>query len=130
MGSKQVAKMFVYGALRRGASNHWRINGAEFLGETTLKGTLVKIDWYPGLVLSGKTPVLGEVYAVDEELLAKLDEFEGLTNGSNEGEYARVTAVVKVGSAKHEVCVYEWQKGVADYEVVSNGDWLTDSASR
>ena len=41
--------LFVYGALRKGASNDWRMEGARCLGSAEVPGTLVKIDWYPGL---------------------------------------------------------------------------------
>ncbi|MGC6425639.1 MAG: gamma-glutamylcyclotransferase family protein [Akkermansiaceae bacterium] len=123
-------RIFVYGALRRGASNHWRMEGAKFLGEATVTGTLVKVDWYPGLVLDGVTQVLGEVYEVSANLLAELDDFEGLTNGGLFDEYDRVIARVEVGGQPLEASIYEWQKGVAGYEVVENGDWLTEGASR
>ena len=125
-----VSKVFVYGALRRGASNHWRMEGAQLLGETTVTGTLVKIDWYPGVVLEGETSVYGEVYEIDEKILAELDEFEGIGNDSQAGEYERVTTVIDIDGRSHEVFLYEWQKGVSDYEIVPNGDWLTEDASR
>ena len=53
--------LFVYGALRKGASNDWRVEDARCLGSAEVPGTLVKIDWYPGLVLKGDTRVKGEV---------------------------------------------------------------------
>lgn len=123
-------RVFVYGTLRRGASDHWRMDGAEFLGETSVAGTLVKIDWYPGLILGGETQVRGEVYTVDEKLLAKLDEFEGITNDGRTGEYARVSTTVEIRGESRECYAYEWQKGIADYEIVMNGNWLTKDASR
>ena len=125
-----MSKVFVYGALRRGASNHWRMEGAEFLGETTVTGTLVKIDWYPGLVLEGSSQVRGEVYEINDQILAELDEFEGIGNDTRVGEYARVLTTIEFEGASYEVFVYEWQKGISDYEIVTNGDWLTEDASR
>ncbi|MBK1835528.1 gamma-glutamylcyclotransferase family protein [Roseibacillus ishigakijimensis] len=115
--------VFVYGALRRGASNAWRMNRADYLGPATVRGTLVKVDWYPGLLLTGETEIHGEVYEVDGETLAELDEFEGI--GSNE-EYQRVWARVQLASGREIDCqLYEWQLGQEDYEVVANGDWLS-----
>ncbi|MEO8614231.1 MAG: gamma-glutamylcyclotransferase family protein, partial [Luteolibacter sp.] len=43
--------VFVYGTLRRGGSNHFRMDGAEFITAGRIAGRMYKIDWYPGLVL-------------------------------------------------------------------------------
>ena len=118
--------LFVYGALRKGASNDWRMKGARWLGAAGVPGTLVKIDWYPGLVLEGETPVKGEVYEVGPELLKELDEFEGIgLDDDCNGEYHRIRAEVNLGGELTTVWIYEWLKGIEDYEVVASGDWLT-----
>ena len=117
------SRVFVYGALRKGASNAWRMERALFVGSASVAGTLVKVDWYPGLVLDGETRVKGEVYEVDEKTLRELDAFEGI--GVN-NEYKRVKGKVLLeDGAELECSIYEWQLGVANYEVVANGDWLT-----
>ena len=120
-------RVFVYGALRKGASNGWRMARANFVGEATVLGTLVKVDWYPGLVLRGDTKVKGEVYDVDAQTLRELDEFEGLgSEDTRNDEYKRVMSKVELETGECLECeVYEWQLGVADYEMVENGDWLT-----
>ena len=56
--------IFVYGALRKGASNDWRMKDARWLGPAKVEGTLLKIDWYPGLVLGLGGWVKGEVYEI------------------------------------------------------------------
>ncbi len=87
--------VFVYGTLRRGASNHWRMEEAEFVGEAWVLGHLYPIDWYPGMVLDDDgVPVRGEVYRVGSELLGELDEFEGV-RGEVADEYARVRTEVR-----------------------------------
>lgn len=120
-------RVFVYGALRKGASNAWRMERADFLGKATVFGILVKVDWYPGLVLEGETLVQGEVYEVDEQTLRELDEFEGIgVKDERNDEYKRVLALAQLESGEEWECsIYEWQLGVANYEVVANGDWLT-----
>ncbi|MGD1979006.1 MAG: gamma-glutamylcyclotransferase [Akkermansiaceae bacterium] len=117
--------LLVYGALRKGASNDWRMKDARWLGTAEVDGTLVKVDWYPGLVLEGGRTVIGEVYEVGPELLRELDEFEGIGVDERNGEYHRVRAEVLLDGAMTEVWIYEWLKGIEDYEVVENGDWLT-----
>ena len=117
--------LFVYGALRKGASNDWRMKDAKWLGAAEVPGTLVKIDWYPGLVLEGETLVQGEVYEVGLDLLKELDEFEGIGLKDNpNGEYRRIQAEVSLGGKLETIWIYEWLKGIDDYEVVGSGDWL------
>lgn len=111
-------RVFVYGSLRKGASNHWRVESATFVRDQTITGTLLVIDWYPGLILYGETEVKGEVYEVSPELLKELDHFEGIVQS---GEYQRVMI--------DEMWIYEWQNGSEGYEVVSSGDWLEDQRS-
>lgn len=103
---------------------------ARCLGEAGVPGTLVKIAWYPGLVLQGEGLVKGEVYEVGSALLAELDEFEGLDVQGGNGEYRRIRARVTVQGKECEVWIYEWLKGIDGYEVVESGDWLSQAASR
>lgn len=122
-----IHSVFVYGALRSGASHAWRMKDSALIGPAKISGTLVKVDWYPGLVLSGEGVVLGEVYAVSDEVLAELDVFEGVgVADDRNGEYARVKGKVSLADGSVAECwVYEWLLGVAGYPVVANGDWLT-----
>ncbi|MGB0326695.1 MAG: gamma-glutamylcyclotransferase family protein [Akkermansiaceae bacterium] len=117
--------LFVYGALRKGASNDWRMKEAVWMGAASVFGTLVKVDWYPGLVLGGNHSVTGEVYAVGPELLKELDDFEGIGAEEHNGEYQRINAEVTLGGELTEVWIYEWLKGIEGYEVVESGDWLS-----
>lgn len=120
--------LFVYGALRKGASNDWRMKGARWLGAANVPGTLVKIDWYPGLVLGGHQSVKGEVYEVETELLRELDEFEGIgLRAEGNGEYHRIRGNVNLAGVSTEVWIYEWLKGIEGYRIVESGDWLTIS---
>jgi gamma-glutamylcyclotransferase (GGCT)/AIG2-like uncharacterized protein YtfP len=118
--------VFVYGTLRRGGSNAFRMDGAEFVGPATVGGVLYRISWYPGLVLDGEGSVTGEVYRVGPELLRALDEFEGLAAGEIEGsEYRRVKVEALLGDEDGlEVWVYEWKGTFNEDERIQSGDWL------
>jgi len=117
--------LFVYGALRKGASNDWRMAEARWLGPAEVDGILVAIDWYPGLVLGAGGKVKGEVYEIGPELLKELDAFEGIgLEDDRNGEYERVEVSVEVGGVMREVWIYQWLKGVEGYQVVESGDWL------
>ncbi len=76
-------RLFVYGSLRRGRSNHERLKQAQFLGAaSTAAGRyqVVPLGRYPALIeTAGAGPsVSGELYEVGAALLAELDEFEGV----------------------------------------------------
>ena len=77
--------LFVYGTLKRRGSNHGQLAGQKFLGEahTTPGYTLYALGDYPGLVVEAddRHGVKGELWAVDEDALARLDEFEGVPEG-------------------------------------------------
>ena len=121
--------VFVYGTLRRGGSNHFRMAGAEFISSGTIRGCMYRIDWYPGLILDPTgDEIHGEVYAVDTDLLSALDIFEGLSAGEIEGsEYRRVeTTVVKQDSQALAAWVWEWLGIVDESQRISDGDWLNE----
>src|SRR5688572_19180393 len=72
-------ELFVYGSLKRGFRHHDLLLGARFHGETvTAAGyQLVLLGEYPALADGGDGTVTGELYSVENELLARLDAFEG-----------------------------------------------------
>lgn len=119
--------VFVYGTLRRGGSNHFRLAGAEFVTGGTITGRMYRINWYPGLVLDAAgDEIHGEVYSADPELLAALDIFEGISAGEMDGsEYRRVqTTVVGKDSRLLSAWVWEWLGMVVESQRLRDGDWL------
>ena len=83
----QGVRVFVYGTLKRGHPNHGLLadGKAHFLGRCYVEGpfVLVNLTYYPGVVraadLAASTAnrIYGEVYRIDEEVLASLDILEG-----------------------------------------------------
>lgn len=123
--------VFVYGTLRDGGSNHFRMVGAQAVGAGHVRGKLYGIDWYPGLVLDAEGErVLGEVYAVGAEQMAALDAFEGLPVGELIGpEYRRVQVPVETAAGDVMVAwVWEWTGAVNEERRVRSGDWLAGNA--
>ncbi len=118
--------VFVYGTLRKGGSNHFRMAGSDFIGEGKISGKMYKIDWYPALLCGGETFVKGEFYRVDDKTLDALDEFEGITpDASVPREYRRVRVTVAL-SAEHpeDAWVWEWIGGVENATALDGEDWL------
>ena len=121
-----MTKLFIYGTLRRGGSNHFRMEGAEFVGGGRIAGRIYKIDWYPGLVCDVAGEVKGELYRVSDEHLRALDEFEGIV--PEEGEscgYRRVKVEVTLDSGEKESAwVWEWIGDFSSALALDTGDWL------
>ena len=118
--------VFVYGTLRREASNHWRMDGSEFVASGSVHGELYRIDWYPGVVLGGNGRVIGEVFAVGPEQLAALDEFEGVSAAEAAGgEYRRVKTAVLTEDGCLDAWIWEWIAPVDGLYRVESGDWLS-----
>jgi gamma-glutamylcyclotransferase (GGCT)/AIG2-like uncharacterized protein YtfP len=119
MNGRQV---FVYGTLLRGSSNHFRMEGAEFVTAGTVRGRLYGIDWYPGLVLDDAgDEITGEVYQLPTGLLENLDAFEG-------PQYRRVLADVRCRSGHHTplaAWVWEWLGAVDESRRIIGGDWIS-----
>ena len=114
--------VFVYGTLRRGGSNSFRMDGAEFVGAATVRGKLYPISWYPGLVLDEAADLVkGEVFRVSAEQLAALDAFEG-------PEYRRVrTEAITASGERLSAWIWEWAMPVDGGEPIAGGDWLEHS---
>ncbi len=118
--------VFVYGTLRRGGTNHFRMSGADLVTEGVVKGKIYRIAWYPGLVLGDEGEVHGEVYSVDAAQLLELDAFEGLSAGEIEGsEYRRVkTVVFRPGGKTVAAWVWEWIGPFDEADLLTQGDWI------
>ena len=98
--------IFVYGTLKRGCINHFRMARQEYFGEAqTGPGyVLHDVGGYPGMVADSGAPdgVSGEVWSVDDECLAGLDVLEGIA----EGLYGRRSVELRAPFAGRHVEAY------------------------
>jgi gamma-glutamylcyclotransferase (GGCT)/AIG2-like uncharacterized protein YtfP len=119
--SGSMETVFVYGTLRRGGSNHHRLDGAEFVAMATVRGRLYRIDWYPGLIADENAgEVIGEIHRVPAGMLPALDDYEG-------AEYRRVKMDVRSVNgepANSRAWVWLWDGPVDESRRISGGDWL------
>jgi gamma-glutamylaminecyclotransferase len=97
-------RVFVYGSLLAGEEHHDLLQRARMLGtgRTEPVYTLWDLGEYPALLAGGTTSVVGEIYAVDADLLAQLDEFEG-----HPALFKRETIVLADGT---DAYAYLWQR--------------------
>lgn len=69
--------LFVYGTLKRGQSNHARLDGARWLGLAALEGLqLYDLGPFP-MAIPGVGRVEGELYGLSPRQLPAIDAFEG-----------------------------------------------------
>jgi gamma-glutamylcyclotransferase (GGCT)/AIG2-like uncharacterized protein YtfP len=77
--------IFVYGTLKRGCSNHHFLTDQDFVGDArTAPGfRLYELGGHPGMVAKpdDRDGVSGEIWAVDDAALVRLDGLEGLKEG-------------------------------------------------
>lgn len=127
--------IFVYGSLRRDASGspHPLLKRARFIAPATVRGTLYRVDWYPGLVPDEKcsTVVHGELFELPNEsvdaMIKSLDDYEG-------GGFRRRRAAVSVDAADSgaqgaaiptSTWVYAYTGATHALEVIPSGDYGT-----
>ena len=70
-------KVFVYGTLMKGETNHDFLQNATFLDKTVIEGyDMYNVGWYPAII-DGEGLAIGEVYSVPVEDMASIDSLEG-----------------------------------------------------
>jgi gamma-glutamylaminecyclotransferase len=79
MNRREQHLVFVYGTLREEEVNHDLLVRARFVAEARTEPCfdLFDLGAFPAMSTGGETAVLGEVYAVDDATLARLDRLEG-----------------------------------------------------
>ena len=117
--------VFVYGTLRCGQANDITRLAPEprFVGSAHVSGTLYDLGAYPGLMLDGAGPVVGEVYAITRELEVQLDEIEEIYPQRRD-EYRKRRIPVKVPGGPIVCIVYEINPVyVTNAPRITSGDW-------
>jgi gamma-glutamylcyclotransferase (GGCT)/AIG2-like uncharacterized protein YtfP len=126
-----VELLFVYGTLRSDAGHPMRdvLSAAgSRIGPATTIGTLLRIDWYPGLLLApGPGPVIGELWQIHHGgIWPRLDAYEGCGESDEPPhEYVRrplQTLSESLGEASAWAYVYTGPEDGC--EVIQSGDWL------
>jgi gamma-glutamylcyclotransferase (GGCT)/AIG2-like uncharacterized protein YtfP len=114
--------VFVYGTLRRGGAGAMSIRfpDSKFIAEAKVTGSLYDLGAYPGLLLNeSSSPVIGEVYEVDDELLTKLDEFEASSH------YLRKQVEISFGNDRKLCWIYEPDPEFYSLQtLITSGDWM------
>lgn len=124
-------RLFVYGTLMQGFWNNRRLEGATFLANATVPGYIVSLGGFPGYKRLGKDEgdmsVLGELYEVDDVILARCDQLEGYRGPDDHYNFYNRIQVPCQGWLDEECVtqafIYEWNGRENGHTVVPNGNW-------
>ena len=123
MNRREQHLVFVYGTLRQEEVNHDLLVRAHFVAEARTEPCfdLFDLGAFPAMSTGGETAVLGEVYAVDEATLARLDRLEG-----HPSFYQRTQVRLEDG---REVQTYRMDRSrMRGRARISSGDWRAHRA--
>ena len=79
-----MTRLFIYGTLKRGCSNHFYMHGQSFIAPaaTEPKFRLFNLGGYPGMVpAEDGLSIQGEIWEVDDKCKQALDELEDIEGG-------------------------------------------------
>lgn len=121
-------RVFVYGTLKKGMSNHRLLENSQFLGAAE-SITAAYAMWcngrYPMLVEDGSQKVHGELYVVDDETFRNLDHLEG-----HPDLYKRKKKLFNIKGVTVEAWVYLYNYGIGkSYEFVKGCNWRSEEAT-
>ncbi|WP_028224673.1 gamma-glutamylcyclotransferase family protein [Paraburkholderia ferrariae] len=130
--------VFVYGTLRAGeindihaAAERYAIARPRLVGRATVAGRLFDFGRYPGMVAdAGASGVVGEVYEIDDALVAVLDEIEQVYPGVDGLFMAKQVSVEVDG--QHVACLFYpvAHEAVHGRPEIRGGDWIAHRLSR
>ena len=114
---QELIPLLVYGTLMKGERAHHMVEGFRFDGRWLLRDyAMYHLGSYPGIVPQKGETVMGEVYWVDREALARMDEYE------DEGSlYHRRTVNVEQGGARLDVQIYVYARSVEGFPLLTGG---------
>ncbi|MCA1062928.1 gamma-glutamylcyclotransferase [Rossellomorea sp. AcN35-11] len=116
--------VFVYGTLRKHEKNHFVLKGATLEREQAwVDGVLFDTKrGYPALK-EGMGITYGEVYSIDTDILADLDELEDFIEERDVNLYSRKLKRVNTDKGTQEAYVYYSENEELFKEEIPSGDW-------
>lgn len=118
---QRCPRVAVYGTLKQGCHNHYWLEGATLLGRDRLTAiSLYDLGPYPGAKAEVSTGAVVEVYAINTEQLALLDQLEGyFAHAPHQELYNRA-----IFSTQHgEAWCYLYNAGTKNDTRIEDGEW-------
>jgi gamma-glutamylcyclotransferase (GGCT)/AIG2-like uncharacterized protein YtfP len=120
-------RLFAYGTLMEGFARHPLLGPAVLEGPGRLRGSLLDLGGYPGVVLDDGGWVQGELYRVPDlaARLARLDRAEGYDPAHQAGSlYLRRRVVVHVvDGPPRDAWLYVYNGPAGGGPRIPSGDW-------
>ena len=113
-------KLFVYGTLRRGQRNNHLLGKSLHYGTCYIDGTMYSLGGFPFINTTKPGIVLGEVFEVNDETLARIDYLEGYSGVEDNNFYERIQVPCTLGV---DVYVYV-QNDREGNRPIPDGDWI------
>jgi gamma-glutamylaminecyclotransferase len=117
-------RVFVYGSLQRGEANHRMMADARFIARAHTRPAfdLFDLGSFPAMATNGRTAISGELYDLDDQVLERLDVFEGcprlyqrefvaLADGTHAEAYVMLRRVVGHAPRIAHGSWLRWRKG-------------------
>lgn len=118
--------LFIYGTLKRGASNHAVLADQTYLGDARTEPgyRLFLVADYPGLIRDATDTrgVQGELWSVTPEALERLDAFEGIP----EKLYRRDRIKLLPPSDNIDAQTYVYLRNTRGRRPIISGNWPVD----
>ena len=121
--------IFAYGTLMRGERSHGLISNRirAVRGPAAVSGaSMVRIDWYPGLILDARGMVHGEIYELDDVVaaLADLDPYEDFGGYDSSDSLYRRSLVRAVADGSAVLAwAYIYLGNSDEFPLVPSGRW-------
>jgi gamma-glutamylcyclotransferase (GGCT)/AIG2-like uncharacterized protein YtfP len=126
-GVDPSARVFAYGTLMAGFSRRGLLGPATLEGPGRVRGSLLDLGRYPGVVLDDAGWVMGELYRVPDlaARLPRLDREEGYDSGDpSRSLYLRCRAPVHVaGGPPCDAWLYVLNRAPGKAPRIASGDW-------
>ncbi|WP_335870800.1 gamma-glutamylcyclotransferase [Bacillus sp. 2205SS5-2] len=116
--------LFVYGSLRKYEKNHFFLDKATLVSnQAWVIGTLYDTGkGYPTLS-NGKQRVYGEVYEVNNEIIARIDALEGYHSENRHNLFERSNMSIHTDEKRVKAYVYFCENIHKSYIPIASGDW-------
>ncbi|WP_209121148.1 gamma-glutamylcyclotransferase [Alkalihalobacillus sp. BA299] len=120
-----MIKVFVYGTLRKGEANDKLLKSATCIAEQCwTNGLLYDTGYgYPAMKQTQFSRLYGELYALTEADLKRLDQLEGYTAGGTNNLYERIEQTVYTDKGSSIAYMYVASKANLLKRKIPNGDW-------
>ena len=119
-----MEKVGVYGSLRKGMSNSFLLEGAEYICSSRVPNfKMISLGGFPAVdkVADPNESILVEFYYVDDDILEQLDYLEGYRGSLYEDNFYERIRVTHIRD--NDTYMYIMPGCLTQYEEVHDGDW-------